>query len=359
MPLSNTLNKSLLDNLTTVVILLDQFFLIKYINTAAEIMLATSQQRCLMLPLTDLITEQTEDIDLQEALIRGQPCTKLDAKLLINHKYIMADYIITPLIIENESNYLIEITLLDALRISREKVILSQQEGNKLLLKGLAHEIKNPLGGIRGAAQLLARELGDDSLQEYSRIFIEEADRLCNLVDRMLDSDKHPHIQPVNIHELLERVYQLISAESQGHILINKDYDPSIPEVSVDPSQIIQALLNIARNSLQALIEANTEQPQITFKTRIIRQFTIAAIRHRLVLNIDITDNGPGIPSQLQDTLFYPMVSGRAEGTGLGLSITQNIIIQHKGLIEYTSQPGHTQFSIFIPLEKEQPSCTL
>lgn len=348
------LNKSILDNLTTVIILLDAKLLIKYINQSAEIMLATSQQRCLILPLSDFIIEETEDISLQEALKKQQPCTKLDATLIINHKHIMADYIITPLVIENENNYLIEITLLDALRISREKVILSQQEGNKLLLRGLAHEIKNPLGGIRGAAQLLARELPDSSFQEYSRIFIEEADRLCNLVDRILDSDKRPLMTRVNIHEVLERVYQLISAEAQERITIVKDYDPSIPELYIDISQMIQALLNITRNSLQALLENDIKKPKITLKTRVIRQFNIGATRHRLVLNIEINDNGPGIPNHLRDTLFYPMVSGRAEGTGLGLSITQNIITQHRGLIEYSSHPGHTQFNIFIPLDEEQ-----
>lgn len=342
----------LLDNLTTSIILLNNKLHIKYINAAAEIMLSTSSQRCMNLPISDILSEKTDTLPLQQILERNQPCTKYDTYLLThNNQEIMADYVITPISSKNQSFLLIEITPLDLLRVPQEIVTLSQQAGNNLLLRGLAHEIKNPLGGIRGAAQLLKRALPDESFKEYTNILIEEVDRLSNLVNRMLGSNKLPILQPTNIHEVLERVYQLIFTESQGNITLIKDYDPSIPEITADTEQIIQALLNITRNALQALIETATVNPQITFKTRILRQYTIGSIRHRLVINIDIIDNGPGIPSQIKDTLFFPMVSGRPEGTGLGLAIAQNIITHHKGVIECHSQTGNTKFSIFLPLE--------
>lgn len=352
MSFSTSLHKLLVDNLTTATILLDDQLQIEYINPAAEVMLSTSLQRCHKLPMVEIVTERTDSITLQQALGKKQPCTKHDAYLIVNNNHeVMADYVITPIIEESCCYFLVEFVLLDTPRIPKEEMLASQQEANKLLIRGLAHEIKNPLGGIRGTAQLLERALTDQSFIEYTNILIEETDRLCNLVDRMLGSNKLPNYQTTNIHEILERVSSLIKAESQSKIIVIKDYDPSIPEISIDAEQMIQAILNIARNALEALISQTKEQPQITFRTRIYRQFTIGTTRHKLVINIDIMDNGPGIPSHLKDTLFYPMVSGRPEGTGLGLAITQNIIMRHGGTIEYTSQPSNTKFSIFLPLE--------
>ena len=220
-------------------------------------------------------------------------------------------------------------------------------------MRGLAHEIKNPLGGIRGAAQLLSRELHEPSLRDYTDVIIEEADRLRNLVDRMLGSNKLPSLSMTNIHEVLERVCSLVDLESQGRITLVRDYDPSIPDVLIDREQMIQAVLNIVRNAMQALASQNDlHLGRITLRTRTLRQFTIGHTRHRLVCKVEIIDNGPGIPPELQDTIFYPMVSGRADGTGLGLAITQNIISQHQGLIECESHPGHTVFALFLPLEQ-------
>jgi two-component system nitrogen regulation sensor histidine kinase GlnL len=222
-----------------------------------------------------------------------------------------------------------------------------------MLVRGMAHEIKNPLGGIRGAAQLLARELPDEGLKDYTNVIIAEADRLRNLVDRMLGSNKLPMLAMTNIHEVLERVCSLVEAETQGGITLVRDYDPSLPDVLIDREQMIQAVLNIVRNAMQAISAQNELRlGRITLRSRAMRQFTIGHIRHRLVAQIEIIDNGPGIPPELQDTLFYPMVSGRPDGTGLGLAITQNIISQHQGLIECDSHPGHTTFSIFLPLEQ-------
>eukprot|EP01132_Coremiostelium_polycephalum_P023306 gene23306-27725_t len=226
-----------------------------------------------------------------------------------------------------------------------------------MLVRGLAHEIKNPLGGIRGAAQLLARELPDENLKDYTNVIIEEADRLRNLVDRMLGSNKLPSLAMTNVHEVLERVCQLVEAESQGCITLVRDYDPSIPDVLIDREQMIQAVLNIVRNAMQAISSQNELRlGRISLRTRALRQFTIGHVRHRLVTKVEIIDNGPGIPAELQETIFFPMVSGRPDGTGLGLAITQNIISQHQGLIECESHPGHTTFSIFLPLEQGAPS---
>jgi len=222
-----------------------------------------------------------------------------------------------------------------------------------MLVRGLAHEIKNPLGGIRGAAQLLARQLPEESLRDYTNVIIEEADRLRNLVDRMLGSNKLPSLAMTNIHEVLERVCSLVEAESQGCITLARDYDPSLPDVLIDREQMIQAVLNIVRNAMQAISSQNELRlGRITLRSRALRQFTIGHVRHRLVARVEIIDNGPGIPAELQDTLFYPMVSGRPDGTGLGLAITQNIISQHQGLIECESHAGHTAFSIYLPLEQ-------
>jgi two-component system nitrogen regulation sensor histidine kinase GlnL len=221
-----------------------------------------------------------------------------------------------------------------------------------MLVRGLAHEIKNPLGGLRGAAQLLARELASEQLADYTNVIIEEADRLRNLVDRLLSAPRRITREPVNIHEVLERVRHLVEAESHGALSIQRDFDPSIPELHGDREQLIQAVLNVARNARQALArEVPRSVPQLGFRTRAQRQFTIGSQRHRLVCQVEISDNGPGVPPELLETLFLPMVSGRADGTGLGLAIAQSIINQHQGLIECRSRPGQTTFTLLLPLE--------
>ena len=209
----------------------------------------------------------------------------------------------------------------------------------------------------RGAAQLLAKQPEGADVADYTGIIIEEADRLRNLADRMLGPRKLPERQRVNIHECLERVRSLILVEADGRVQLRRDYDPSLPEINADPDQLIQSLLNIAGNALQALLENPDQQaPCITLRTRHMSQFTIGATRHRLVIRVDIIDNGPGIPPALLETIFYPMVSGRANGTGLGLSIAQDIVHQYHGLIECESRPGHTLFSILLPVEPENGS---
>ncbi|BFO06569.1 nitrogen regulation protein NR(II) [Pseudomonas guariconensis] len=356
MTISDAQHRLLLDNLTTATLLLNAELRLEYMNPAAEMLLAVSGQRSHGQFISELFTESVEALNsLRLAVEQAHPFTKREAQLTsLTGQSITVDYAVTPILHQGQTLLLLEVHPRDRLlRITKEEAQLSKQETTKLLVRGLAHEIKNPLGGIRGAAQLLARELPHDDLRDYTNVIIEEADRLRNLVDRMLGSNKLPSLAMTNIHEVLERVCSLVEAESQGGITLVRDYDPSLPDVLVDREQMIQAVLNIVRNAMQAIASQNDLRlGRITLRSRAVRQFTIGHVRHRLVARVEITDNGPGIPAQLQDTLFYPMVSGRPDGTGLGLAITQNIISQHQGLIECDSHPGHTTFSIYLPLEQ-------
>ncbi len=224
----------------------------------------------------------------------------------------------------------------------------AQQQAAKLLVRGLAHEIKNPLGGLRGAAQLLERMLPDPALMEYTQIIIEQADRLRGLVDRLLGPQRPGEKKWENLHLILEKVRQLVELEAGANLVFERDYDPSLPNILMDTDQIEQALLNIVSNAAQIL--TNQTHGVITLRTRTVHQANIHGQRHKLVASIEIIDNGPGIPPELQDTLFYPMVSGREGGTGLGLSISQNLIDQHQGKIEVQSWPGRTVFTIYLPI---------
>jgi two-component system nitrogen regulation sensor histidine kinase GlnL len=233
-------------------------------------------------------------------------------------------------------------------KISQELYQHAQQQAAKELVRGLAHEIKNPLGGLRGAAQLLEKELPSEELKEFTGIIIEQADRLRNLVDRLLGPQRPTKHKVHNIHSVLEKVRQLVSMQLPEGIVIERDYDPSIPDFEMDTDQLQQAFLNVVQNAVQAL----GSNGNICLKTRTSHQVTIHGQRYRLAAEIKIVDNGPGIPGEIRDTLFYPMITGREGGTGLGLSIAQNLINQHKGRIDCASWPGHTEFSIFLPLRK-------
>ncbi|MDL0433317.1 nitrogen regulation protein NR(II) [Marinobacter sp. TBZ242] len=353
--------KSILDSLTTAVIVLKDGLQIQYLNPAAESLFETSITRSQGGPINDILIDSEDALKtLYAAAENGQSYTRREAEFVLTSGLrLTVDYSVSPISLD-PTELLIEIQPRDRLlRISREEDIISQQETTRILVRGMAHEIKNPLGGIRGAAQLLDRELTSEDQREYTQVIIAEADRLRSLVDRMLGPNKAPKLAPTNIHEVLERVKTLLEAESRGRINFRRDYDPSLPEFQGDKEQLIQAFLNIARNAMEAAFENQAEmtggeQPTITFRTRALRQFTIGHKRHRLVCRVDVIDNGPGIPPDLLQNVFYPMISGRASGTGLGLSITQSIIGQHHGLVECESQPGETDFIIFLPLEDNQ-----
>lgn len=349
-----SIHKSLLDSLSTSIVLVDPELRLRHMNPAAEALLQISSDRSLGDPFTHFFFESTETPkQLLQAALDSNHYTKRHAEWqLLSGGQITVDYTVTPF--GEDSGLVIEIQPIDRLlRISREEMLTSSQETTRNLVRGMAHEIKNPLGGIRGAAQLLARELPGSDLQEYTGVIIDEADRLRNLVDRMLGPNQLPQLQAVNIHEVLERVATIIKAESSGTVRLKRDYDPSIPDLEADKEQLIQALLNIARNAMQAMQEHKTEQPTLTLSTRIQRRHTIGRRHHPLVCLVAISDNGPGIPEDIVKNIFYPMISGRADGTGLGLTISQHLIHQHQGLIECHSEPGHTRFSLYLPMEAQ------
>ncbi len=345
--------KQVLENLSTAVLVVGSDLRVNFISPAAQALLEASESRSLGVSLNELLRGQDQ---LLKSLKPGEvaPYTNRGLSLrLPSDNKLFVDCTFTPWQDSHGKRVglILELHPIDRImRINREEGMISSQENTQALIRGLAHEIKNPLGGLRGAAQLLAKELPDPELEEYTRVIIEESDRLRDLVDRLLGPHRQPQCAPLNIHEVLEHVRTLTQAESGDDVEFERDYDPSLPDISGDRAQLIQAVLNIVRNAMQA-VSTNEGSRSITLRTRIQRQFTIGAKRHRLVCRIDIADNGPGIPEELVDSIFVPMISGRADGTGLGLAISQSIINQHGGLIECQSQPGHTCFTLYIPLE--------
>lgn len=349
--------KQLLDNLTTAVMLVDDKLRLLYMNTACESLLQVSSNHAYGASIKSFYHESKNAMDkVTKTLEEEALYTKRKARWQLHNKQgITVDYTVTPL--NNVNQILFEIHPLDRLlQISREEAMIASQSTTRNLIRGLAHEVKNPLGGIRGAAQLLEKELDEISdnpeLKDYTNVIIAESDRLRNLVDRMLGPRHIVDFQATNIHEVLERVITLIKAETKDSISLKRNYDPSIPDIKADAELLIQALLNILRNAVQALnADKQNDSPQINIETRVQRQFTIGRQHYPLVCCIAVNDNGPGIPPELLEDIFYPMISGRANGSGLGLSISQQLINQHKGLIECASESGDTRFSIYIPLE--------
>ena len=346
----NDLHIRILEGMNSAVLLFDQALRLRYINPAGESLFSVSARHLIDEPYQALIQDKADlQQQLDEACRSGRPFTRHEVSLdLGNDINVMMDFTAVPLL---EPGYpaemLVELHSVDRLlRISREENQFVQQQATQEILRGLAHEIKNPLGGLRGAAQLLKRQLDSEDLKEYTRVIIDEADRLQKLVNRILGPNNLPNKRSINIHHVLEHVRNLLMAEDEHQIDIRRDYDPSIPEMEADPDQLIQAILNITRNAYQALGEEGT----ITLRTRIERKYTLGKQRYDLVARIEIIDNGPGIPEDMQDKIFFPMVTGRAEGTGLGLSITQSLIQQHDGLIEVNSVPGRTVFAVLLPI---------
>jgi two-component system nitrogen regulation sensor histidine kinase GlnL len=340
----------ILDNLTTAVLTFDADLRLTSINPAGEMLFEISAKKAVGHRLAELLPHaRLATRTLSQTLESRHPVTVRGVPLkLPGSRIITVDCTVTPLTDAGPDALLVELTQVDRLlRLARDENMLERQAANRAVMRGLAHEIKNPLGGLRGAAQLLERELPDKSLKEYTRIIIHEADRLRNLVDRMMGPHKPLKKQQVNIHAILEHVRKLMLVEVPVGLTLERDYDPSLPEFEGEPEQLIQAVLNIVRNSAEAIQHKGT----IRLRTGIERNFTIGQKRHRLVLRADIEDSGPGIPEDIQEHIFYPMVTGKAGGTGLGLSIAQDIVAKHGGLIECRSRPGHTVFSIYLPLE--------
>lgn len=344
--------KRLLDNLNTAVLVFDEQLYLRYLNTSAEVLLAESTRQLLGVSAKNLFKSSDSAFltNLSHCRDTGSPI--IDYALELHHGDNPSAFVnvtITPVGINNESinELIVELQPIDnRMRISQEEQLLSQQNTARLMVRGLAHEIKNPLGGLRGAAQLLDLELSSVELKEYTQIIIDEADRLTDLVNRMLGPNEVPNKQFLNIHEVLERVRWLVQTEVGENIQIHCDYDPSIPEFLGDKNQLIQAVLNIVRNAVQAISESGN----VTLKTRICRHVTIERQLYKLALRCEIVDDGEGISADMLNKIFYPMVTGRVEGTGLGLSISQTLISEHQGLIECSSEKGRTIFTIILPL---------
>ncbi|MGQ0657168.1 MAG: nitrogen regulation protein NR(II) [Chromatiales bacterium] len=339
----------LVDSLTTAVLIFDRTLGLQYLNSAAEAMLSISARKALGEPAGKLFASAPALLleNLQRAQATGQPFTEREVELRPSHgEAITVDCIITPILEDRQRpQVLLELVNVDRLhQIVREESMNSQQKMTSALLRGMAHEVKNPLGGIRGAAQLLERELTSEAHREYTRIIVGEVDRLRKLIDRMLIPEMANHRLVVNVHEILEHVRSLVQAEASG-ITVHRDYDPSLPNLYADRDQLVQAVLNVVRNAVQAVHDGG----DITLRTRIERQLTIGGRPHRLVVRVDVIDSGAGIPEEIADQIFYPMVSGRPDGTGLGLSITHALIHRLGGMIAFTSRPGRTVFSICLP----------
>lgn len=341
-----------LDLLPSAILLLDEQFRVIYANPAAENLFEAGLRHLIGQQARRLLPGGPEwEHSLDDALERRWSHRALELQLApAGREPVPVSCVISP--VEHiPPRLLVEIRVIDQqLRIAREERLNEQAEANRQLMRNLAHEIRNPLGGIRGAAQLLEHELPAAHLREYTQVIIKESDRLQALMDRMLTPHQPPHITSVNIHEVLERVRSLLAAEFPRRILITRDYDASLPDLRGDRERLIQAMLNIARNAAQALVAADTPAPEIHLRTRIARNVILARERYRLALELHVSDNGPGIPETIRDRIFHPLVSGREGGSGLGLTLAQTYVQQHHGTIECDSRPGSTCFKVLLPL---------
>lgn len=315
-------------------------------NPAAEALFGLSERQVLGRCIADIFRPADELVHLcRRALATGLTFGLREFAARIGERDLKLDCRAGPL--DDDTGLLLE--LVDAERdrsVRREAALIAQQQLSRRIVKQLAHEVKNPLGGMRGAAQLLERQLQSPELKAYTKVIIEEADRLAALVDSTVQAGGEPKPEQVNLHEITEHVANLIGAEKGEAIELIRDYDPSLPPLYVDRSQMIQAFLNLARNALQAVGTHGT----LIFRTRALMHVIIRGEPHRLVLSAEVQDNGPGIPPELQETVFYPLVSGRSMGTGLGLTIAQDLVSRNGGLIEFTSEPGKTVFQMRLPV---------
>ena len=339
-----------LELLSSAVVLVDDQLVVRYLNPSAENLFATSSRKIVGYSLRRLLGDPAGlESALNNVLRDNWSYTGHNLKVLrAGMETLHLDCTVTPVEVV-DARLLLEFRPMDAqLKVAREEQLAHQQQANRELVRNLAHEIKNPLGGIRGSAQLLERELDDPQLREYTQVIIAEADRLQELMSRLLTSHRMMQPTQLNLHDVIERVRRLILAEFPS-IEVRRDYDTSLPTVTGDREQLIQAILNVARNAAQAMQGCG----EIVMRTRAARQVTLAKRRFKLAVQLQVIDNGPGIPDDIRDRIFYPLVSGRENGSGLGLSLAQSFIEQHQGAIEVESRPGRTCFTLFIPITRD------
>ena len=341
-----------LEWLATAVMTLDSGRRVTYLNPAAENLLGVSATTAHGMLLESLFPHSPALLEaLASASARDASFTEHEISIDTQHNHALVSVTVTPVDEPGSEGWVLEFRQIDQqMKIAREERMLLQQQANKELMRNLAHEIKNPLGGIRGAAQLLQHELGRPELFEYTKVIIQEADRLQSLMDRLLTPHRMQRLVHLNIHEVLERVRSIILAEHPAGLIIRRDYDTSLPELEGDVEQLIQVVLNIVRNAVQAM----HGQGLVVLRTRVVRHVTLSRKLHKKALQVQIIDNGPGIPEEIKEQIFYPLVTGRPEGTGLGLTLAQAYVQQHQGSIECESEPGRTCFTLLFPFERER-----
>ena len=341
---------ALIESLDCAIIVIDSKRRLERVNISAETLFCQSRRHLIGRPLEQFI--QNDDVDkcVQECLQNNAQFTLREVSIGVNGSQSLVDLTLSPIRNQkaNSSSVVLELNVINRIaRFMQEKNQLERQQAFRLMMRGLAHEIKNPLGGIRGAAQLLDRELTDPSQQELTDILIKEADRLTRLVDRVMGSREQLKPSLLNIHEVLEHVADLVTVKNSQEILIERFYDPALPEINVDKEQIIQAVLNIVGNAIEA--QNSRDVIKLGFITQFERFITLNQEMHRRVLKIRIWDAGSGVPKEIKNTLFDPLISGRPEGTGLGLSITQEIVQRHKGVVQLENYQGKTCFTLYLP----------
>ncbi len=358
-PLSHFDSTDLLDALSTGIVVLDSHLCIIYANVGAQDLLGLSLNLARGRPIGELFAGSQQLVTtLRRSLEHAESCAEREITLRpigtpAPRDPHVVDVTVTPLEGQITGTHLL-VEIYDAKqrqRLARENELLTRLDGSRLMIRHLAHETKNPLGGLRGAAQLLDRELSQASLKEYTAVVIQEADRLTALVDSMLGPNRPPQKSQVNVHELCEHVFHLLRAEAPPQVSIDRDYDPSLPPGILDRHQVIQALLNVARNAMQAVSLNPEGRGRVLLRTRALSNATIGNVRHRLLASVQVEDNGPGVLPELASTLFYPLVTGRPNGTGLGLAVAQDLVTRHGGIVEYESEPGRTVFQLLLPLE--------
>ena len=343
-----------LDLLGTAIVLVDQDKNVHYANPSAENLFEASSKSFVGHSISEIFQDDVLDAAIDYARANNSNCTEHDLRIgAFGRPKLLLSCTANPVELDGWvagwRGLLLEFRHIEQqMKIAREERLLDQSQANRELIRNLAHEIKNPLGGIRGAAQLLERELDRPHLHEYTQVIMKEADRLQLLMDRLLTPHRLPQPAPLNIHEVLERVRSVILAECPQGITVIRDYDTSLPLLTGDKEQLIQAVLNIVRNAAQAMQGVG----QIRLSTRIARQATLARRRFKQAVQVQICDNGPGIPEEIRDKVFYPLVSGREGGSGLGLTLVQNFVTQHQGTVTFDTQAGGTTFTLLLPIQQ-------
>ena len=336
-----------LQGLTTAVIVLDAELVVTGLNPAAEHLLGISRGRAAGRPLDRFFHPPEELVGLcRRAVATGATCGARELAVRVGNRLMRMDSRAAPL--DGPGGGLV-LELADTERdrhVRRDAELIAQRDAGRRIIQQLAHEVRNPLGGLRGAAQLLARQLPDGRLQAYTDVIIDEADRLASLVDTILKAGRRPVPSVLSLHEVTEHVARLIGAEKPPRVELRRDYDPSLPPTSADRNQLVQAFLNLARNALQAV----GEEGKLIFRTRAISNFSLGGKRYRTVLSVEVEDSGPGIPEELRGTIFFPLITGRTTGSGLGLTIAQDLVSRNGGLVEFESVPGATVFQMRLPV---------